>query len=380
MFRDFRLDLSLYQSLLKNRVSHVVASVVELVSFLFYVFLFISLFKFSAVLILLSIWLLFFILRMYFSVTYLEGFLLLKVAISLLTFFAEWDLKFTFSILILALATSPLSYLILIIISERVFLPHVESFRYRDYRDYERKVFEFENPKYRSSKPKVLLLYPKYHDNLLVYEVIIKKIATYGLLFFLSRKNHRQWIDLLSYKNFSFILSSFILFASACLSVNYLTSHSEVFKSILTCVFEVFGELRRANLLREVCLLSFIVWSFFIIRLIVFFIPENIYRTLVESLPSFQFIYTAFSFHYLLPYHGNSEEYVPPSEVTFEDERRYLKEVIFALLITAILQFILTFGFLKNEEGGEGGNTKATGETSAVLYPIGSIKRTFKYS
>ena len=297
--------------------------------------------------------------------------------------------------LAIALFSSPLSYLALIVINEKIFLPRVIVKDYKDYREYRECVFDFEGQgsknsrefkKIKSGKPSVLILYSR-ENRLVDYVISVRKLVPYALLFYLRRLSERKkqtlkelgfWTDLLSYKSFMFMLCSFLIFALACLGFNYLGLHLELVKKFVpNYLHPLLSKVSNPNFFRALCLFAFVVWAFFIVRFSIFFFPENIYQIMIESLPRKELLYNAFSFRYLLPYEESSREFVPPVTVRFDDERRYLKEIAFALLTVGILQFILTFNFI--DKKGEK-NVKSSRMAVTVLHSDGGIKRTSEHT
>jgi len=262
----------------------------------------------------------------------LSPFVLFSLKLSVVPFihfyYSCW--KLTLSVLLLAFFFSPVTYVILLLISEHIFLPNVRFGSFHSREDYFEEFLE--NPSNENLSrwcPEILAFHFRGgNTNYKSYRPLIRSLSSYVLLFRLSEESPSGfWREFLNYKNFMFVLSSLLLFVLSSLAFRTL---------IEECFFP-----SHKHFWEAISIIAFTVWMYFLVRLLLFFFPENLYFTLENFIPNREIV-DNFNFYYRLPGEASWEELPIPRNVSFPSERGYIREIIITLLAVPVIQFLLT--------------------------------------
>ena len=184
------------------------------------------------------------------------------------------DFKMFLSMLMIILFFSPLTYIVLFSIVEFFFLPKVSVKSFDNWKDYYESIKPEVKNKNFSLRPQILILYPRRYETIGRFSELVKKIASYNFL--IQYRTLLFGRDFLSYKNLTFMVSSFCIFSLFCLADQYLIEKF-FYYTIGAKIFSF------TSLIRGLHVICFIFWLYFLTRLILFFLPENLSLTLRDE-------------------------------------------------------------------------------------------------
>jgi len=176
------------------------------------------------------------------------------------------DIRATMSLLAIAIISSLLTYLFILILVESFFLPKTKLRSYGNRHEYLREIRTNIENKNRSSRVEIKVLYPSNYEILEKLSPIIERIAAFA--YALSR--NRYIVDI---KNLLFLTSTFCLFSIFCLADQYLIGK-------FIELFGVKGLLKSASFWKGIHVIILIFWMYFLTKIVVLMFPATWLKSL----------------------------------------------------------------------------------------------------